>query len=79
MIGSGPLFDKRPPTTLPPATLSALMEIPSEGKRAWIESLLVSTLTGSRTLAAVHEALCHERIPHDLVARLTDPMREEHP
>jgi len=74
------LFD-RPATapTLPDATIEALQEIPIEGKRAWVRSLLLATLTGTRNLEAVRESLSHERMPADLITRITGPMQEEHP
>jgi hypothetical protein len=73
------LFDQPVPTTLPPAALAALQEIPSEGKRAHIAAILLTVLSKKRTLEAASETLSHERLPADLVARLIHTMREVRP
>ncbi len=70
------LFDMPPavPAPLPPATVEAMREIVSDGQRMWIATLLLSVLTGKRSLDALRETLGHEKLPADLITRLVDPM-----
>ena len=69
-------FVLTPAPALPPATVEAMREIPSDGQRMWIATLVFSVLAGKRTLAALQETLAHERLDPDLVARIVGPMEE---
>jgi hypothetical protein len=65
-----------PHKDLPLTTTEALKEVEPEGKRTYVRALITSGLAGGRSLTSMREALTHERLPADLIARIVGPMQE---
>ncbi len=71
------LFDRIQTTTLPTGTIDALMEVVPDGKRQWIEKIVLASVARNGSLDDLRRSLAWERLDRDLIARIVDSLRSE--